>query len=474
MEDKKEYCGIFGIFGHEHAVETTYLGLYSLQHRGEESCGIAVSDGEKIQQVIGMGLVPDVFDKGRLKELSGQRAIGHVRYSTTGSSILRNAQPFVISHNQLSMSIAHNGNFTNAVLMRRALEMKGSIFQTTMDSEVVLHLVVRSKQKNIEDRLADALSQCDGSYSMLILTESKLIGVRDPFGFRPLCLGKKDGAYVLASETCALDIVGAEYIRDVEPGEMIILSESGLVSRKPFKKVDTAQCIFEFIYFARPDSRIFGQSVYAVREQLGRQLAREYPAAADFVMSIPDSGNYAALGFAKESGIPFEFGMVRNHYVGRTFIQPSQDMRNYGVKIKLNPIKEVLKGKRVVVVEDSIVRGTTTGSRIKAIRDAGAKEIHMRISCPPIKFPCFYGIDFPNRKELIANGLSVEKIADYIGVDSLKYLSLDGMLKATKNCSGFCTACFSGMYPTRIAKRGVKCPFERKEGKKPAKIKRKR
>jgi amidophosphoribosyltransferase len=461
--DKKEYCGVFGIFDHKRALELVYLGLYSLQHRGEESCGIAVSNGKEISQITGMGLVPEVLNKEALKTLKGRTAIGHVRYSTTGSSIIKNAQPFVINHHKLSISIAHNGNLTNAVMIRRQLETQGSIFQTTMDSEVILHLIVRSHAKKIEDRIAEALTACDGSYSLIFLAGNKLIGVRDPHGFRPLCIGKKDGSYVLASETCTLDLIEAEYVRDVEPGEIVVITSKGLKSFKPFKPRPTKQCIFEFIYFARPDSNIFGQNVYQVREKLGMNLALEYPAKkCDIVMSIPDSGNYAALGYSKMSGIPFEFGMIRNHYVGRTFIQPSQDMRNYGVKIKLNPIKSVLNGKRVVVVEDSIVRGTTTGSRIKTIRDAGVKEIHMRISCPPIKFPCFYGIDFPSRKELIANEYSVEKIAKFIGVDSLKFISLDGMLDATGKCrEKFCTACFNGVYPTKVFKMSNKCALEK-------------
>ncbi|MFH1305651.1 MAG: amidophosphoribosyltransferase [Candidatus Omnitrophota bacterium] len=462
LTGKKEYCGVFGIFDHESAVDLTYLGLYSLQHRGEESCGIAVSDGRRIHQHAGMGLVSEVLKKKKLKTLKGRRAIGHVRYSTTGSSTMRNVQPFVINHHKLSISIAHNGNLTNAVKLRRQLEKDGAIFQTTMDSEIVLHLLVRSEKDSIEDRLVEALEKCEGAYAMLFLTEDKLIGARDPYGFRPLCLGKKDSSYVLASESCSLDLIGAEFVRDVEPGEIVIISRDGLESRKPFPKTALAQCIFEFIYFARPDSRIFGDSVYRTRKRLGASLAKEHPVSADICMSIPDSGNYAALGYSGESGIPFEFGIIRNHYIGRTFIQPSQEMREHGVKIKLNPIKEALKGKRVVVVEDSIVRGTTTGGRIKAIREAGAKEIHLRISCPPIKFPCFYGIDFPSRKELIANKLSVKEIGKAIDVDSLEYLSLKGMLEAV-GCAGdgFCTACFSGTYPTKIHRKTNKRSLEK-------------
>jgi amidophosphoribosyltransferase len=409
-----------------------------------------------------MGLVPDVLKGPTLKELEGNSAIGHVRYSTTGSSMLRNAQPFMINHNKLSFAIAHNGNLTNAVNIRRDLETRGGIFQTSMDSEVVLHLLVRSDRELFRDRLIDALRQCEGAYTMVFLNRDSLIGVRDPYGFRPLCLGRINGSYVLASETCSLDITGAEFIREIEPGEVVTITKDGIDSVKPFDPVSPASCVFECIYFARPDSNIFGDNVHQVRKRLGRRLARECPADADIVMSIPDSGNYAALGYSEESGIPFEFGMIRNHYVGRTFIQPSQDMRKHGVKIKLNPIGSVLRGKRVIVVEDSIVRGTTTGGRIKAIREAGVKEIHMRISCPPIRYPCFYGIDFPSRHELIANQKdSIDEIGKFIGVDSLKYLSIEGMLDAVKdNDLGFCHACFSGEYPTKVNKKAVKTHFE--------------
>lgn len=460
-EDKKENCGIFGIFDNDMAVDLTYLGLYSLQHRGEESCGIAVSAGRSIKQITGMGLVSEVLAPKKLKELKGRIAIGHVRYSTTGSSILRNAQPFLINHNKLSVSIAHNGNLVNAEKLCRRMEKEGSIFQSTMDSEIILHLMVKSKKEVFEDRLVEALSECEGAFSLLFLCEGKIIGVRDPLGLRPLCLGKKGDSYVLASETCSLDIIDAEYLRDIEPGEIIVIDSSGIKSMKPFEKRKPAQCIFEFIYFSRPDSIIFGDSVYRVRKALGKQLAREYPVDADMVISIPDSGNYAALGYSEESGLPFEFGIVRNHYIGRTFIQPSPEMRKHGVKIKLNPIKSVLKGKRVVVVEDSIVRGTTTRGRVKEIREAGASEIHMRISCPPIKYPCFYGIDFPSRKELIANEhKTVDEVARAIGVDSLKYLSMEGMLSAIGD-DNFCRACFSGIYPTKIRKSAVKSALER-------------
>lgn len=455
--DKKENCGIFGTCGHESAVDLTYLGLYALQHRGEESCGLAVSDGGKIEQLTGMGLVPEVLTGQKLLGLKGNTAIGHVRYSTTGSSILRNAQPFLVKHHQFSVSIAHNGNLVNASALRRDLEKKGSIFHSTMDSEVIMHLIVRSGKDRVEERIVDALSLCKGAFSVIFLYGEKVVGVRDPRGIRPLCLGRVGGSYVLASESCSLDIIDAEYIRDVEPGEMVVLEGASIRCHKPFQKVPAARCIFEFIYFSRPDSLIFGDSVYKVRKAFGRQLARQYPVpGADMVISIPDSGNYAALGYAEESGLPFEHGMVRNHYVGRTFIQPTPEMRRHGVKIKLNPIRSVLKGKKVVVVEDSIVRGTTTRCRVKEIRRAGASEIHMRISCPPIKFPCFYGIDFPSREELIANEFeTIGEVASSIGVDSLEYLNMEGMLSAV-GADGFCTACFSGEYPVEPADRGGK------------------
>ncbi len=451
--EKKEYCGVFGIYDHEQAVDLSYLGLYSLQHRGEESCGIAVSNGNGIESYAGMGLVADVLESYKIAHLKGNNVIGHVRYSTTGSSIIRNAQPFVINHDDLSFAIAHNGNLTNALNLRREMEKSGSVFQTGMDSELVLHLLARSEKKTFKDRLQEALGQCKGAFTMLVMTEDQLIGVRDRNGFRPLCLGIKDGSYVLASETCSLDLIDADFVREIEPGEAVVISKGNkLESYQFFDDCEVAPCIFEFIYFARPDSLVFGNNVYHVRKLLGRRLAEEHPVPdADMVMSIPDSGNYSALGYSEGSGLPFEFGMIRNHYIGRTFIQPSQKMREYGVKIKLNPIKSALKGKSVVVVEDSIVRGTTTSGRIRALREAGAKEIHMRISCPPIRFPCFYGIDFPSREELIANQQeSIEKIAEFIGVDTLEYLSLEGMLGVFPDEeSHFCTACFNGDYPVK-------------------------
>ncbi len=444
----KESCGIFGIFGHADAARLTYLGLYALQHRGQESAGIFVSDGNKMSGHRGMGLVAEVFSHEVLKKLSGHLAIGHVRYSTTGSSIIENAQPFFVKYSQGSIAIAHNGNLVNTLRLRNELEKSGSIFQSTMDSEVVVHLIARSNETDLEKRVIYSLTQIEGAYCFALLTEDRLIAIRDPRGFRPLCLGKLDDAYCLASETCALDLIQAEYVRDVEPGEILFIDKNGLHSVRPFSGMKHSFCIFEFIYFARPDSDIFGKSVYLTRRRLGMQLAKECPVEADLVMPIPDSGNYAALGYAEQSGIPFEMGIVRNHYVGRTFIEPSQYVRDLGVKVKLNPVKEILKGKRIVIVEDSIVRGTTSRSRIRTLRNAGAKEIHMRISCPPHRFPCFYGIDFPTKDELIASSHTLEEIRDYIGLDSIGYLSLEGMLNLMYlDKKEFCVACFDGNYP---------------------------
>ena len=455
-------CGIFGIAGHKDAARLTYLGLYALQHRGEESAGIVTYNGKKIFQHKGMGLVGDIFKEKIIKSLKGDLAVGHNRYSTTGSSIAKNTQPFLVNHRKAHIAIAHNGNLTNAISLRKQMEKKGSIFQTTMDSETIVHLLVKSEKKDHKEMVIEALSQLQGAYSAVLLFDGLLIGARDPHGWRPLCIGKLEGAYVLASETCALDLIHAEYLRDVEPGEIVFISRDKLESVKPHKAERRALCIFEYIYFARPDSNIFGKNVYLARKQLGRQLAKEYPAEADFIMPIPDSGNYAALGFSEESGIPFEVGMIRNHYVGRTFIQPSQHIRDFRVRVKLNPIRDVLKNKRVIIVEDSIVRGTTSRIRVKTLRDAGTKEVHMRVSCPPLRFPCFYGIDFPTKKELIASDHSVEWIRDFIGLDSLSYLSKEGMLNSMPLAKEeFCTACFDGDYPVKPCKKMSKCMLER-------------
>lgn len=455
-------CGIFGIYGHRDAASLTYLGLYALQHRGEESAGIVAYDGRKITQHQDMGLVNDVFDQTTIKSLRGDIAVGHVRYSTTGSSTIQNVQPFLVKHKQGHIAIAHNGNLTNAIELRRKMEEEGAIFQTTMDSEIIVHLLARSKEKDYKQSILQALSQIEGSFSLVMMVDGVLIGARDPLGFRPLCIGKLGGAYVLATETCALDLIQADYVRDVKPGEIVFIDKNGIECISLQKRKAHAFCIFEYIYFARPDSNIFGKNVYLTRKRLGRQLAKEAPADGDIAMPIPDSGSYAALGFAQESKIPLEAGMVRNHYVGRTFIQPSQHIRDFRVKVKLNPIKEVLRGKRVVIIEDSIVRGTTSRVRVRTLREAGAKEIHMRVSCPPLISPCYYGIDFPTKKELIASSHTISWIKDFIGLDSLKYLSLEGMYKAMLlPKSEFCSACFTGRYPSKIPKGFTKRVLEK-------------
>lgn len=456
-------CGIFGVVGHKDAARLTYLGLYALQHRGEESAGIVTYDGRKVRRHEGMGLVGDAFDEKAIRPLRGELAVGHVRYSTTGSSFAKNIQPFLVTHRKGHIAIAHNGNLTNTLQLRRNLEEKGSIFQTTMDSEIIIHLLVNSEKKEAKADVIDALSQLEGAYSLVLMFNDLLIGARDPYGWRPLCLGQLDGAYILASETCALDLIQARYIRDIEPGEIVFINKGRLESVRPFSSPRHAFCIFEYIYFARPDSNIFGKNVYLARKCLGRQLAREFPADCDLVLPIPDSGNYAAIGFAEESGLPLELGLIRNHYVGRTFIQPSQYIRDFRVRVKLNPIQDVLRGKRIVIIEDSIVRGTTSRIRVKTLREAGAKEVHMRVSCPPLISPCYYGIDFPTKRELIASSHTVEWIREYIGLDSLKYLSLEGMLKAMPLPEGeFCTACFTGSYPTKIPGRFSKYILERR------------
>ncbi|MGD8371281.1 MAG: amidophosphoribosyltransferase [Syntrophobacterales bacterium] len=449
----KEECGIFAIYGHEDTARLAYFGLYALQHRGQESAGISVGDGRLMRHHKGMGLVSEIFSEDILASLKGYLGIGHVRYSTTGSSVLVNAQPFCISHSGCSLALAHNGNLVNAHNLRCELEERGSIFQTTMDSEVIVHLIARQLVRGLEEALLIALSEVRGAFSLVIATEDQIIGARDPMGFRPMCLGIiDDGAYVIASETCALDLIGARYLRDVEPGEVVFINENGLRSRRLADTGRSAFCIFEFIYFARPDSNIFGQNVYMARKRQGYEMAREYQVGADIVMPFPDSGNYAALGFAEASGIPLEMGVIRNHYVGRTFIEPTQAMRDFHVKVKLNPVRPLLKDKRLVIVEDSIVRGTTTRNRVKTLRQAGAEEVHMTVSCPPHRYPCFYGIDFPTRKELIASTHSVEEIKKFLGLDSLHYLSLEGLLRAINmESAGFCLACFNGEYPVSFA-----------------------
>jgi len=446
MNHFKESCGVFGVYGHPDASKLTYLGLYALQHRGQESAGIVSYDGDKTYEYVNMGLVSEVFNEECLNRLKGYLAIGHVRYSTTGPSILRNVQPFLVHHLGKSFAIAHNGNLINAYTLRKKLEEEGAIFQSTMDSEIIMHLWLKYLHLGLEEALLKALSQLKGAYSLLLMTDDTLIAARDPFGFRPLCLGRKGDTLFVASETCALDLVEAEYIRDIEPGEILFIDKNGLRSIKmPTNK--HAYCVFELIYFSRPDSYIFGKNVYLFRKEQGHQLAKEAFIEGDFVMPLPDSGNYVALGYAEATKMPFEMGMIRNHYVGRTFIQPSSSMRGLSARIKLNPVKALLKGKRIIILEDSIVRGTTSRSRIKALREIGVKEIHLLISCPPHRFPCFYGIDFPSPGELIAASKSIEEIRDFLGLDSLHYLSLEGLLSIGIDPNKFCLACFTGDYP---------------------------
>jgi amidophosphoribosyltransferase len=445
-------CGVFGILGPKNAAELTYFGLYALQHRGHEAAGIVTFEGDELFELRGQGHVNEVFSSTHKHQfLSGDRAIGHNRYSTTGESSLRNVQPLVINFKGEKLVAAHNGNLTNSEALKARLEQTGAIFQTTSDTEIPLHLIARSKKKSLVEIIADALSKIEGAYSMLFLTRKELIAVRDPHGFRPLALGKLGEHWVVASETCSFDLIGAEYIRDVLPGELIQITESGLKSFYPFRKTKHAFCIFEFIYFARPDSKIFGENVDKIRRRLGRYLALQHPADADIVISVPDSSNTATLGFSEQSKIPFEFGLIRNHYVGRTFIDPKQEIRDLDVKVKFNAVKGVLKDKRVVIVDDSIVRGTTMKKLVQMVREAGAKEIHLRISSPPIVSPCFYGINMPTKEELIASHMSVDEIKDFLGVDSLGYLSIDAMLSMhSLPKEDFCVACFSGRYPTKI------------------------
>jgi amidophosphoribosyltransferase len=464
-------CGVFGIFGHPEAANLAYLGLHALQHRGQESAGIVTSDGQQLTLHRGMGHVIDVFTPEQLERLRGDNAIGHVRYSTAGGSFLKNAQPIAVDYSKGSIAVAHNGNLTNAEALREKLEARGSIFQSVSDTEVIVHLVAMSTQRAAEDRIADALAQVEGAYSLLCLTEQSMIAVRDPLGIRPLCIGIMPGnrdAHVVASEPTSFDLIDAEYVRDVEPGEMVVFDKRGMRSMRPFAARSRKMCIFEYVYFARPDSRVDGISVYEARKNLGRELAREHPVDADVVIPVPDSGVPATIGFAEEAHIPFEMGLVRSHYVGRTFIEPQQSIRHFGVRLKLNPVSDTLRGKRVIVVDDSIVRGTTSRKIVKMLRDAGAREVHMRISSPPTAWPCFYGIDTPTRGELIASSHSVQEINQYITSDTLAYLSLDRMISAVTSSrhpehapskrslpladekldrSSFCHACWSGEYP---------------------------
>lgn len=463
----KEACGVFAIHGHENASNLTYLGLYALQHRGQESAGIVTSDGKTLKVHKGMGVVAEVFEEGILKSLTGNIAIGHVRYSTTGSSMIENAQPLLVSCSKGDIAVGHNGNLVNARELREELEKNGAIFQTTVDSEILLHLIAHSSAHSREEALIDSVKKVKGAYSLVILWEDEIIGVRDPNGFRPLCMGEKNGSYVLASETCALDLVGANFIREIEPGEIVFIAKNSIRSIKPFgNDTPTTFCIFENIYFSRPDSSFYGRSVHSMRKRLGAELAKEHPISADVVIPVPDSGNSAALGYSEESGIPFDMGLIRNHYVGRTFLQPSQFIRNVGVTIKLNPVKQVIHDKRIVVVDDSIVRGTTSRSRVRILREAGAREVHVRISCPPHVSPCFYGIDFPSTQELIASSHTLEEIRKFLEADSLGYLSTGGMLRAMNDLpTGFCTACYTRQYPVPVEEGIHKLVMEKKRKK---------
>jgi amidophosphoribosyltransferase len=450
-------CGVFAIFGHRDAAATTALGLHALQHRGQEAAGIVSFDGEHFHSHKAIGLVGDNFgSEDVIRRLSGTVAIGHVRYSTAGDGALRNVQPFFADFEFGGMTLAHNGNLTNALAVRAQLVRRGSIFHTTTDTETIIHLVATSHYSTVVDRLIDAMRQLEGAYSLAAITRRKLIGMRDPYGVRPLVLGRLDGAYVFASETCALDIIGARYVRDVEPGEIVIADDHGLRSIKPFAKVPRRFCIFEYIYFARPDSTLEGRNVYGVRKRIGAELAQQSPVAADLVVPVPDSGVPAAIGFAEASGIPFELGIVRNHYVGRTFIEPSQQIRLLGVRLKHNANAARLKDKRVVLVDDSIVRGTTSVKIVQMVRNAGAREVHLRISSPPTTHSCFYGIDTPERSELLAASRNLEEMARYIGVDSLAYLTIDGLYRAVgeqkrdESRPQYCDACFTGAYPIRL------------------------
>jgi amidophosphoribosyltransferase len=451
-------CGVFGIWGHPEAAKLTYLGLHALQHRGQESAGIVAGEGEgaHFRKHVGRGLVADVFTADVLASLTGGRSIGHVRYSTAGGTNVQNAQPITVETARGALAVAHNGNLVNATLVRADLEREGAIFSTHGDTEVIVHLIARSRAPRLQDRLRAALSTLQGAYTLLVMHGDAIVGLRDPQGFRPLVLGRLNDAYVLASETCALDLIEAEFVREIEPGEMVTIDKRGVTSERLVHDPDGRQrsCIFELVYFARPDSRIFSRDVYSARYEMGRNLAREAPADADLVIPVPDSGVAAAIGYSEQSGLPFRHGLIRSHYVGRTFIEPEQAIRHFGVKLKLSPVRSVLRGKRVVVIDDSIVRGTTSRKIVKMLRAAGATEVHMRISSPPTRFPCFYGIDTPTRAELIASSHSVEDIAKYITADTLAYLSEDGLHRSVDDTRGedraYCNACFTGQYPVGI------------------------
>lgn len=457
-------CGVFAVYGHPNAAILTYYGLFALQHRGQESAGIVTSDGSggAFASHKGMGLVPQIFTMKDLEALGGNRAIGHVRYSTTGSSNLKNAQPFLVDTSRGQIAVGHNGNLVNAAQLRHELEGEGSIFQTTVDSEIALHLLAKADAASP----LSSLRRMEGAFSMVIMGEHEIIGVRDPFGFRPLSLGRLDGAWVLSSETCAFDLIQAEFVREIEPGEVVIIDDNGIRSEWPFPRAKKSFCIFEYVYFARPDSNIDDMNVKEVRVQMGRELARLHPVEADVVVPVPDSGIYASLGFSEELGIPFDLAFVRNHYIGRTFIQPSQLIRDFNVRVKLNLIGEAVRGKRVVVIDDSIVRGTTARARVVNLREAGAKEVHVRISCPPHKHACYYGIDFPDPETLLANQMTHQQICDYLGADSLGYLEVPSMVAATGLAKeNFCMACFDGNYPLAYDQAFDKHIMENRRGK---------
>ena len=444
----KDECGVFGIFGNPEAANLTYLGLYALQHRGQESAGITSADGEKLRITRAMGQVAEAFDESTLATLPGHIAIGHTRYSTAGESKIENAQPFLIDCAHGQIAVAHNGNLVNARELRDELVRSGSIFQTGSDTEVILHLYARSKAASVEEALIESISQVRGAYSLVLLTRNRLIAARDPHGFRPLALGRLGEAWIVCSETCALDLIGAQYVRDVEPGELLVISDGGLRSIKPFPPQPLAHCVFEHVYFSRPDSYVFGRSVNEVRTDLGRILAREAPVPADVIVPIPDSGVCSAIGFAEEAGVPMKMGLIRNHYVGRTFIQPQQSIRHFSVRVKLNPVRSIFEGRRVVLLDDSIVRGTTSRKIVKMVKAAGAKEVHLRISCPPTISPCFYGVDTPSRSELIAATHTIEEMRRYVEADTLAFLSLEGLRQAVgAQQASYCTSCYTGVYP---------------------------
>jgi len=452
MSDKfHDECGVVGVFGNPEAANLVYLGLYSLQHRGQESAGIVSSREGKLHLEVGMGKVADVFHDDRLQRLHGHMALGHNRYSTAGDSALHNAQPCLINYSEGSLALAHNGNLVNAQSIRKQLVSNGAIFQSTNDSEVIVHLMAQAKEDSFADRAATALKQVKGAFSLLLMTEDEIIAARDPNGFRPLCLGKLDSSYIVASESCVFDLIEGEFIREIEPGELLLINKDGLTSYFPFQKAQTKQCVFEHIYFSRPDSFLFNQSVYESRKAMGRALAQEHPADVDLIVPVPDSGVISALGFSEESGIPFDMGLIRNHYVGRTFIEPQSQIRHFGVKVKLNAVKPVIEGKRVAIIDDSIVRGTTSRKIVKMIREAGAKEVHVRISSPPILYSCFYGIDTPTRSELLASQYDLEGIKNFLDADSVHYIGIEKLLSVfNDHRENFCTACFDGNYPVKI------------------------